>query len=86
MDTEFETVRYYIQQESPQDTHPAILRLRRPRGGSWQGHYWDRRVSDWQFSEDIVRHYWNGFDPDVGEVSEQAALTRIQSLPSLTTP
>ena len=77
------SVRYFIQQNSPRDPHPAVFRMRKAAGGTWQAHYWDRRIVDWQADEDIVRRYWNGFDPDVAEVSELEAQTRIKEISEL---
>lgn len=73
----FEKVVYYIQRADPSDVTIVVFRMRKCIGGSWQAHYWDWRAGNWQQSEDIVRRYWNGFDPDVDRVTEEEALEAI---------
>ncbi len=77
MENEYTNLQYFIQQNGPQDPHPAVFRMRKPVGGTWEAHYWDWGISDWHEEEDIVRQYWNGFDPDVTKASEAEAKARI---------
>jgi hypothetical protein len=77
MADESEIPRYFIQQESPADPHPAILKLQKVAGCT-TGYYWDRKSGDWRLKDDILRQYWNGFDPDVVKVSEAEAFARIR--------
>ena len=79
MAREFENVLYFIQQEDWQDRHAAVFKLEKPLG-TWQGYYWDRKTGDWRGEEDVVRRYFNGFDPDVEKVSEEQAMERIWRL------
>lgn len=54
----------------------ALYRLRLLR--SWVGEY--RRGGTWVVSEDVVRRYWNGFDADVREFTEEQAMDLMAEL------
>jgi hypothetical protein len=74
----FEEVIYYVQRDDPSDVRVAVYRMRKRTGSSWQAHYWDWRAGNWHESEDIIRRYWNGFDPDVDRVTEEEAVEAIK--------
>jgi hypothetical protein len=65
------SVRYFL------GPGPTVYRyLARPREGLW-AEVWDRRTCAWVRSETLERHVFLRSDPELREVSEDAAVSAI---------
>ena len=71
------SIRYYIRRHS--DGHPASLYRICDYGGSpLLGYIWRWQEQQWVEHEDLMRRYWNGFDPDMDDATEYEVIKQIR--------
>jgi len=72
------SIKYYVRHHN--DGHPAsIYRICCYMDSPLFGYIWRWKEQQWEEHEDLMRRYWNGFDPDMDDASEHEVLKLIQS-------
>jgi len=71
-------VKYYLQHHS--DTRCAIFRILKCNGRRY-GESWSWQMRTWIADEEVMRCYWNGFDADVDDATQDEVIQAIQARP-----
>ncbi len=72
------SIKYYVRRHT--DGHPAsIYRICSYMDSPLFGYIWRWKEQQWEEYEDLMRRYWNGFDPDMDDASEHEVLKLIQN-------
>jgi hypothetical protein len=70
-------VKYYIQRRD--EKHCAIFRMLKRT--SWgEGESWSWQKNQWIENKDVERRYWNGFDADVDDATQEEVVRAIQAI------
>lgn len=79
------SIKYYVRRHA--GGHPAsIYRICSYMDSPMFGYIWRWNEQRWDEHEDLMRRYWNGFDPDMDDASEHEVLKLIQTDGLLTSP